>query len=166
MLGCAVNDGCGGPIADGPWAAKRDTGSIILVRDGGRSPQSCHYYTCESTMLTVQGIERVSPEPRFVSSVSWRRASCPGVSATFALADALHGSSAKHRSVGRVIMPVRAGSLCPTRFTVTTGLRLAPRWGLGDSGGRVRVPDRLSRGISVQPDPLLQMMDADVVGKK
>jgi hypothetical protein len=48
----------------------------------------------ERAVLTFQRIVRVSPEPRFVSSVSWHRAS-PSANATLVLAE--HDESAWDR---------------------------------------------------------------------
>jgi hypothetical protein len=86
-LDCARVDwgkhGCGHPIAGGSW---------ILVRDGGGSVGTVSHRHSDSgrrsgrqsidiskvsdrAILTIQRIVRVSPAPRFVSSVSWHRAS-------------------------------------------------------------------------------------------
>ena len=93
-LGCAgvdrIKDGCGDPIAGGPRSVstRRDAAAIILLRDGAGSAGtvSCRHSdsrrrsgsqsmdiwkVSERAIFTIQRIVRVSPEPRFVSSVSW-----------------------------------------------------------------------------------------------
>jgi hypothetical protein len=86
-----VKDGCDDPKSGGLGFQARlwTTAAIILVRDAGGSVGTVSsdserrsggqsmaiWKVSERDILTIQRIVRVSPEPRFVSSVSWHRAS-------------------------------------------------------------------------------------------
>src|SRR5512132_1361753 len=93
----------------------------------------------ERTILTIQRILRVSPEPRFVSSVSWHRA-IQSANATFVPAETRHRRRQRKAQWDRGGLPQYDGKrVCRPRCRISIRFRQA----LWCRGGAFAPGDRI-----------------------